>query len=92
MMSKKPMPRSYAGQPQATPMPTRAAVQDASATSQQRPPNELMKVGPMDDYPNGRGGMQMVPMVPAEQAAKTAAQPDVPIGPRPSATKMPAIP
>ena len=92
MMPKKPMPRSYAGQPQVTPMPTRATVEDASATSQQKPPNELIKVGPMDDYPNGRGGMQMMPIVSAQQAAKTSVRPDVPIGPRPAATKMPEIP
>ena len=88
MMPKKPMPRSYAGQPQATPMPTRATAQDALSTNPQRPPSEVMKVDPMNDYPNGRGGMQMAPMVPAEKA-KTSMQPGVPIGPKPSATKMP---
>ena len=93
MMPKKPIQKTYAGQPQATPMPTHMPVQEASSfTSLQRLPKELMKVNAMDDYPNGRGGMQVVPMAPAEQSAKPAVRAGMPIGPRPPATKMPTNP
>ena len=92
-MPKKPIQKTYAGQPQATPMPTHMPVQEASSfTSLQRLPKELMKVNTMDDYPNGRGGMQVVPMAPAEQSAKPAVRAGMPIGPRPPATKMPTNP
>lgn len=99
---------SYAGQPQSTPMPeypiprapvpampmpTRMPVQDASSfTSPQRPTSESTKVIAMDDYPTGRGGMRMVPVVPAEQSAQPAIRPRAPIGARPPAIKMPTNP
>jgi hypothetical protein len=88
-MPNTPMSKSYGGQPLATPMPTHATAQDASSARQQKTPNELIKVGPMDNYPSGRGGMQMVPMAPAQQVANTAVRPSAPIGAKPSATRMP---
>jgi hypothetical protein len=88
-MPNNPMSKS-GGQPLATPMPTQAtAAKDASAARQQKVPNELIKVGPMDNYPSGRGGMRMVPMAPAQQVTKTDIKPSAPIGAQPAASKMP---
>jgi|GEM_PF-3728430 len=96
-MDKKPMSKSasgsYAGQPEPTPMPTYTSVQNTSSfTSLQSPINESAKIGAMDDYPTGRGGMRMVPIVLAEQSVQPAARPSVPIGARPPVTKMPTNP
>ena len=95
-MTKKPMSKSEsksnAAQAQSMPMPTRMPVRGAASTTnpQMPPTNESTRVGPMVDYPNGRGGMRVIPMLPAEQSAQLAPHPSSPIGDKPPAVKMPA--
>ena len=94
-MAKKPMleseSKSNAGQAQSTPMPMRMPDQGASSSTnpQRLPGNELTKVSEMVDYPNGRGGMRMVFMLPAEQSAHPTPRPSSLIGAKPAVVKMP---
>jgi hypothetical protein len=85
---------SYAGQPEPMPMPTSLPVENTSSSpSVQSSIKAFMKIGVMDDYPHGRGGMQMMPIVSAEheQPAQSTSRPGVPIGARPPATEMPTM-
>jgi hypothetical protein len=106
--ASKNEPESYAGRPQATPMPqyripdtaapampmpTPMPAQGAPATaSSQRLITETMRVIAMDDYPAGRGGMRMVPTPRVEQSAQRAVPQGAAIGNRPPARAMPTSP
>ena len=83
--SSKGAATSHSGSPPATPMPSRGRI---SASSPLRPTEESLKVGAMNDYPRGRGGMRAAAMANAPAVAP-AIQPTAPIGARPPAQKMP---
>jgi hypothetical protein len=76
------------GWPPSTPMPAQGV---SPSSGPPRPTDPSLKVSAMNDYPNGRGGMRMVPVMAPEQATQSqpAVRPFSPIGARPPAMKMP---
>lgn len=92
--SPTPMPEHPTSEYSTTTMPAPSAMPDTgegSGAGSAAHSDETTPVIDMADYPDGRGGMRMVPMEASERLTPEATRPaDVPIGPRPSATEMPA--
>lgn len=92
--STAPMPEHPISDPSSNAMPAPSTMPDAAGGSGggvEEHSDEAPPVIEMADYPDGRGGMRMVPMESSEPPSPAAARPaDEPIGARPSATEMPA--
>ena len=81
-MAKNPPAKFHGGQPDATPMPSKAASAEGGAAI---PATGITPT----DYRAGRGGMNATPMPAASRSPRSGVAPKSPIGVRPAASKMP---
>ena len=92
--SSTPMPErpisdaSGSAEPVPQEMPSSPSSAESSTQDQEQAGNEAMLI-PMDDYPDGRGGMRMSPTASQPESAERAVQPGAEIGSRPAPTDMP---
>jgi hypothetical protein len=95
IMSNKPITQQRskiaAAQPTAIPMPSMtASSKRLSPTSDpKKPADPSFKIGAMEAYPKGRGGMQAVSTGTSAAPVQARDQPAFPIGARPPAGRMP---
>ena len=69
-------------------MPSSPSSAESSAQEQEQAGDAAASI-PMDDYPDGRGGMQMSPTPSLTESAERAVHPGAAIGSRPAPTDMP---
>jgi hypothetical protein len=101
-MSNETVEKFYEGQPPAAPMPEApidSGAPVAMSMPSSMPPAEAAygaeetpeaAVIEMDDYPDGRGGMNAVPMSEGPATEAFSSLPGEPIGEMPPETEMPA--